>query len=48
METCIMEEKDLSHKILDEDIKYDPYIHNRYIHKSVYGKTPYEAWFGHK
>ena len=48
METCMIEAKDLSPKLWDEAIKCFAYIQNRYIHKSVDGKTLYEAWFGHK
>ena len=48
METCMIELKDLIPKIWDEDIKYDSYIQYMSIHKSLSGKTHYEAWFGHK
>ena len=48
MDTCMIEAKDLSPKLWDEAIKCAAYIQNRYLHKSVSGKTPYEAWFGHK
>ena len=48
MATCMIEENDLSHKIWDEEINCHAYIQNRAPHKSVDGKTPYEAWFGHK
>ena len=48
MYTCMIEAKDLIPKIWDEAINCDAYIHNRYLHKSMKGKTPYETWFGHK
>ena len=48
MATCMIEAKDLSLKIWAEEINCDAYIQNRYPHKLVDGKTPYEAWFGHK
>ena len=48
METCMIEAKDLIPKLWDEAINYDAYIQNISLHKSMDGKTPYEAWFGHK
>ena len=48
MDTCMIEAKDLSPKLWDESIKYVLYIQIRDIQKLVSGKTPYEAWFGHK
>ena len=48
METCMMEEKDLSPKIWDEAINCAAYFQNRSPHKYLDGKTPYEAWSGHK
>ena len=48
MATCMIEYKDLSPKLWDEAINYDSYIQNRSLHKLLDGKTPYEAWFGHK
>ena len=48
METCMIEAKDLSPKLWAEAIICVAYIQNRALHKSVDGKTPYEAWFGHK
>ena len=48
METCMIEAKDLSPKLWDEAIKCVAYIQNLDLHKSLDGKTPYEAWFGHK
>ena len=47
MATCMIEAKDLSPKLWDEGINCVAYIQNRSLHKSVCGKTPYEAWFGH-
>ena len=44
----MIEAKDLSPKLWDEAIKCAESIKNRYLHKSINGKTPYEAWFGHK
>ena len=44
----MIEAKDLIPNIWDESINYVAYIHKISIHKSVDGKTPYEAWFGHK
>ena len=44
----MIEAKDLSPKLWDEDINYAAYIQNISLHKSVKSKTPYEAWFGHK
>ena len=48
MATCIIEAKDLIPKLWVESINCVAYIHNRSLQKSVSGKTPYEAWFGHK
>ena len=48
MVVCMIEEKDLSPKIWDEDINFSPHIQNKEFYKSVKGKTPYEAWFCHK
>ena len=48
MTTYMIEAKDLSPKIWVEAINCVAYIQNRSLHKSVSGKTPYEAWFGHK
>ena len=48
MAICMIEDKDLSPNICVESINYVSYIYNRSLHKSVSGKTPYEAWFGHK
>ena len=43
----MIEAKDLSPNIWVEAINFVTYIQNRDLHKSVYGKTPYETWFGH-
>ena len=48
MSTCMIEAKDLNSKLWDEAINCAAYIQNKDPHKSVDGKTPYEAWFGHK
>ena len=48
MATCMIEARDISPKIWDEGINFYAHIKNRSFHKSVKGKTPYEAWFGHK
>ena len=48
MATCMIEEKDRSPKIWDEAINCATYVKNKELHKSIKGKTPYEAWFGHK
>ena len=44
----MLEEKDLNPKLWDEAIKFSAYIQNRSPHKSLDGKTSYEAWMGHK
>ena len=44
----MMEAKDLNPKLWDEDIKCDAYVQNKSQHKSLDGKTPYEALSGHK
>ena len=43
METCMMEEKDLSHNIWYESINFVTYFHNISPHNSLEGKTPFEA-----
>ena len=48
METCKMEENGLSPKLWDEAINCVAYVQNRSPHKALDGKTPYEAWSGHK
>ena len=48
METRVIEEKDLNPKLWYEAINSYAYVQNRYPHKSMDGKTPYEAWMGHK
>ena len=48
MATCMIDAKDMSPKPWDESINYDSYIQNMAQHKSMKGKTPYEAWFSHK
>ena len=44
----MIEAKDLNPNIWDEAINYVAYIQNKYPHKFLDGKTPYEAWFGRK
>ena len=48
METCMMEEKGLNHRLWDEAINYASYVQNRAPHKALDGKTPYETWCGQK
>ena len=48
MTTYMIEAKDLNPHLWDEAINFSAYIQNRSLHKSVDGKTPYEAWFGQK
>ena len=48
MATCMIEARDLSPNIWAEDISCAAHIQNITFHKSVKGKTPYEAWFGQK
>ena len=48
MGTCMMEAKDLNPKIWDEALKYYEYVQNKYSHKALDVKNPYEAWSGHK
>ena len=48
MTTCMMEVKDLNSKLWDEAINYASYVQNIAPHKYLDGKTPYEAWSGHK
>ena len=45
MATCMIEARDISPKIWDEAIICSSHIQNIHFHKSVKGKTPYEAWF---
>ena len=45
MATCMIEKRDISTNIWAEAIIFDEHIQNRAFHKSVKGKTPYEAWF---
>ena len=44
----MIEAKDLNPKLWDEAINCAAYIQNRSPHKALDGKTPYEAWCGHK
>ena len=47
MATCMIEAKDSSPKLWAEAINCVVYIQNMTLQK-LSGKTPYEAWFGHK
>jgi hypothetical protein len=40
--------KSLPLRLWDEALNYATYIQNRYPHRSVKDKTPYEAWSGLK
>ena len=44
----MMKEKVLNPNIWYEDINYASYVQNITPHKYFDGKTPYEAWSGHK
>ena len=48
MTTCMMEAKGLAANIWDEEINFSAYIRNKVPHSSMKGKTPFEAYFGHK
>ena len=48
METYMMEAKDLNPNIWDQSINSTTYFQNISPQKYLYGKTPYEAWSGHK
>ena len=48
MDTYMIEAKDLNPKLWDEAINYVSYIQNRYPHKALDEKAPYEASMGHK
>ena len=48
METCMIEEKNCNPNLCDESINYAMFVQNIDPHKLMDGKTPYEAWFGHK
>ena len=42
----MIESRDLSPKLWDEEIIFASHIQNKAFHKSVERMTPYEAWFG--
>ena len=44
----MMEGNDLNPNIWDEAISCAAYVQNKSPHKSLEGKTPFEAWSGHK
>ena len=44
----MLEAKDLNPNLWDEPINCVAYIQNRAPHKALDGRTPYEAWSGHK
>ena len=48
MTTCMLEAKYLAANIRAEAMNFSAYIHNRVPHSSMKGKTPFEAYFGHK
>ena len=48
MAICMIEARDISPKIWAKAINCVAYIQNKEFHKSVKGKAPYKAWFGHK
>ena len=48
MTTCMLESKKLAENLWDESMHSIAYIQNKFPHSSVKGKTPFEAYFGHK
>ena len=48
MTTCMLEAKGLAANIWVEAMIVASHIQNRVSHSSVKGKTPFEAYFGHK
>ena len=44
----MLESKKLDANLWDEAMHASAYIQNRVPHSSVKGKTPFEAYFGHK
>ena len=44
----MLESKKLDANLLAEAMHAAEYIHNRVPHSSMKGKTPFEAYFGHK
>ena len=47
MSACMKEENDLNPNIWDEAINYAAYVQNKFPHKELEDKTPFEAWSGH-
>ena len=48
MTTCMLGSKKIPANLWDEYMHYVAYIQNRVPHSSMKGKTPFEAYFGHK
>ena len=48
MTTCMLESKKLAATLWDKAMHAAEYINNRVPHSSMKGKTPFEAYFGHK
>ena len=48
MTTCMLESKKLATNLWVEAMNAAAYIQNRVPHSSMKGKTPFEAYFGHK
>ena len=48
MTTCMLEAKDLAANLWAEAMNFAAYIHNRVPQSSMKGKTPFEAYSGHK
>ena len=48
MTTCMLESKKLAANSWDEAMHATIYIQKRVPHSSMKGKTPFEAYFGHK
>ena len=48
MDICMLEDKCLSPKICYDAINYAAYVQNKFPHKELEEKTPFEAWSGHK
>ena len=44
----MLEAKGLAENLWDEAMNFSAHIHNRVPHSSMKGKTPFEAYFGHK
>jgi hypothetical protein len=48
MASCMLHAKSLPQRLWAEALNYATYIQNRFPHRSVKDKTPYEAWSGLK